>query len=315
MQITFLGTGSGAPTRIRNVSAAVLHLPERSEQWLIDCGEGTQHQILRTPQVRPSQINRIFITHLHGDHFYGLPGLLASRALAQGGDEKVTIYAPSGLESWLKTTLAASYARSFGFPLDIQTIRGGKVFEDVDFEVWSVPTRHRIESYAFKIIEKDLPGRFDIAQAQSLGIPPGPLYGKLKSGETVTLEDGRIIDGNTLVGEPRPGRKVVFSGDTGPCSELVELSHDADLLIHEATYTLLDQHLADRAAHATATLAAEVARDAGVRELLLTHISPRYEGEGPQTLDMLLSEAQTIFPHTRLAHDFLRVNVARREPD
>ena len=116
MQITFLGTGSGAPTRIRNVSAAVLHLPERSEQWLIDCGEGTQHQILRTPQVRPSQINRIFITHLHGDHFYGLPGLLASRALAQGGAGQVTLYAPSGLEPWLKTTLAASYARSFGFP-------------------------------------------------------------------------------------------------------------------------------------------------------------------------------------------------------
>ena len=188
------------------------------------------------------------------------------------------------------------------------------MFEDEAFEVWAAPTRHRIESYAFKIIEKDLPGRFDITQAQALNIPAGPLYGQLKAGETVTLPDGRVIDGNTLVGPMRSGRKVVFSGDTGACPDLIELACDADLLIHEATYTLADQHLADRAAHATATLAAEVARDAGVRELLLTHISPRYEGEGVQTLEHLLAEAQAIFPHTRLAYDFLRVNIHRREP-
>ncbi len=313
MEITFLGTGSGAPSRARNVSATALHLPQRGEWWLIDCGEGTQHQILRASHIRLSQLTRIFLTHLHGDHIFGLPGLLASRALAQGGVGPITIYGPEGVEAWLKATLRAAGMR-FGFPVTFCTIKPGELCTDGEFTVTAAPVRHRIEAYALAVREAEQAGRFEVEVARALGIPPGPLYGKLKAGETITLDDGRVIDGTTLVGPTRPGRTVVFSGDTGPAPELVGLAQGADLLIHEATYSEQDRELADRAAHATATLAAEVARDAGVQALLLTHFSARYEGgESEVNLETLLTEARAIFPETRLAYDFLRVSVPRRE--
>ncbi|MBB6053116.1 ribonuclease Z [Armatimonas rosea] len=313
MEITFLGTGSGAPSRARNVSATALHLPQRGEWWLIDCGEGTQHQILRASHIRLSQLTRIFLTHLHGDHLFGLPGLLASRALAQGGVGPITIYGPDGVEAWLKATLRVSGMR-FGFPVTFVTVKPGEVCTDGEFTVTAAPVRHRIEAYAFAVREAEQAGRFDVAAAAALGIPPGPLYGQLKAGKTVTLDDGRVIEGSALVGPTRPGRCVVFSGDTGPAPELAPLAKGADLLIHEATYSELDRGLADRAAHATATVAAEVAREAGVHSLLLTHFSARYEGgESEVNLETLLSEARAIFPETRLAYDQLRVSVPRRE--
>jgi ribonuclease Z len=313
VELTFLGTGSGAPSRGRNVSGCALHLPQRGEWWLIDCGEGTQHQILRAPQVRLSQLTRIFLTHLHGDHCFGLPGLLASRALAQGGVGPVALYGPEPLEGWLKATLRASGMR-FGFPVSFHITQPGKVFEDDGFEVHAAPVRHRIEAWAYAFLEKDQPGRFDIDAARALQIPEGPLYGRLKRGETISLEDGRTIDGASLVGPTRPGRKIVFSGDTGPSTELVQLAQGADLLVHEATYAEIDRPLADRAAHATSGIAATCARDAGARALALTHFSSRYEGgESDTNLETLLAEAQAIFPETRLAHDYLRLSVARQE--
>lgn len=313
VELTFLGTGSGAPSRGRNVSGCALHLPQRGEWWLIDCGEGTQHQILRAPQVRLSQLTRVFLTHLHGDHCFGLPGLLASRALAQGGVGPVALYGPEPLEAWLKATLRASGMR-FGYPVSFHVVQEGKIFEDEDFEVHAAPVRHRIEAWAYAIVEKDQPGRFDVEAARALRIPEGPVYGKLKRGETVTLEDGRTIDGSALVGPTRPGRKVVFSGDTGPSPELVQLAQGADLLVHEATYAEADRPLADRAAHATTAIAAACARDAEVHALTLTHFSSRYEGgESALNMEALLTEAQNIFSETRLAHDFMRLSVPRRD--
>ncbi len=295
------------------MSACGVHLPQRGEWWLVDCGEGTQHQILRAPQVRLSQLTRIFLTHLHGDHCFGLPGLLASRALAQGGVGPVALYGPEPLEAYLKATLRASGMR-FGFPVTFHIVQPGKIFEDDGFEVFAAPVKHRIEAWAYAFVEKDQPGRFDVDAARALGIPEGPLYGKLKRGETVALEDGRTLEGATLVGPMRPGRKVVFSGDTGPCAELVTLAQDADLLVHEATYAEADRPLADRAAHATSAIAAACARDARVKSLVLTHFSSRYEGgESEINLDSLLAEAQALFPETRLAHDFLRLAIPRLE--
>lgn len=312
MELTFLGTGSGAPTRARNVSATALHLPQRGEWWLFDCGEGTQHQILRASHVRLSQLTRIFLTHLHGDHLFGLPGLLASRALAQGGTGPVAIYGPEGVDSWLKATLRTAGMR-FGFPVQVHVVKPGLVFTDGEFSVEAAPVRHRIEAYAYAVREAEQAGRFDVEAAQALGIPAGPLYGRLKAGETVTLEDGRVIEGASLVGPTRPGRSLVLSGDTGPSHELATLAYGADLLVHESTYAEPDRALADRAAHATATVAAEVARDAGVRALVLTHFSARYEsGEAEHNLETLLAEARAIFPETRLAHDLLRVSVPRQ---
>ncbi|MBC8103240.1 MAG: ribonuclease Z [Cytophagales bacterium] len=313
MELTFLGTGSGTPSRGRNVSATVLHLTERGELWLIDCGEGTQHQTLRAPQVRLSQLTRIFFTHLHGDHLFGIMGLLASRALAQGGTSPVTLYGPAGLGEYIRGSLRASGMR-FGFPVNIQAVGPGKpLYEDDDLFVTAAPVRHRIEAYAYAIEEKPRAGRFDAAAAEAMGVPPGPIYGRLKAGEVITLADGTIVDGAALTGPPRAGRKAVFSGDTLYSPELVALAEGADLLVHEATYAAEDKPLADRAAHSTTTGAARVAAEASVRQLCLTHFSARYESENGPGMNALLAEAQAIFPETCLAHDFLRVPVPRRE--
>ncbi|MFY7953492.1 MAG: ribonuclease Z [Armatimonadaceae bacterium] len=314
MELTFLGTGSGAPTRARNVSAVALQLPQRSEWWLVDCGEATQHQILRCQHLRLSNLTRIFITHLHGDHCFGLPGLLASRALALGGTSPVSIHGPEALEPWLKATLRATAMR-FGFPVNIEATQAGMLFDDGGFFVSAAPVRHRIEAWAYRIQEHDQPGRFDIESARALGIPEGPLYGRLKRGETVTLDDGRVVDGSSLVGPERPGRGVVFGGDTAWSQELLSLARKADLLVHEATYSNDDRVLAERASHSTALSAAKLARGAQVREMLLTHFSSRYEGNGERSVDDLVDEARTVFGNTRAAHDFLRVTVERFEPD
>ncbi|HVK05658.1 MAG TPA: ribonuclease Z [Armatimonadaceae bacterium] len=311
MLITFLGTGSGAPSRARNVSATALHLPERGEMFLIDCGEGTQHQVLRAAHVRLSQLTRVFITHLHGDHVFGLVGLLASRSLAQGGTSPVTLYGPAALEAYVRGVLATT-GTQLGYPVHFHAARPGLIYEDGQVIVRCAPVRHRCEAYAYAVEEKPQAGRFDVERARALGIPEGPIYGRLKAGETVTLpDDGRVIDGNSLVGPPRPGRKVAFSGDTLFTPEMVELARGADLLVHESTYSEADRPLADRAAHSTSAGAAQVARRAGVQRLVLTHFSPRYDAE-PGGIDGLLDEARAVFPNTDLAHDFLRVEVPRR---
>jgi ribonuclease Z len=294
------------------VSGTALQLTDRAELWLIDCGEGTQHQVLRAPQVRLSQLSRIFLTHLHGDHLFGLMGLLASRALAQGGTAPVTLHGPEGLADYVRASLRASGMR-FGYPVDIRVVRPGVVCEDDEITVTAAPVRHRIEAYAYAIEEKPRAGRFDVAAARARGVPEGPLFGRLKAGQTVTLPDGTVVPPEGLVGPPRPGRKVVFSGDTTLAAEVISLSAGADVLVHEATYAEADRALADRAAHATAATAATVAREAGVAALYLTHFSPRYESEQGLRLDDLLAEARAIFPDSHLAYDLLRVAVPRRE--
>lgn len=312
MDITFLGTGSGAPSRSRNVTSIALQRVERGELWLLDCGEGTQHQILRTPQVKLSQLSRIFFTHLHGDHLFGVVGLLATRALAQGGDSPVTLYGPVALADYVRASLRSSGTR-FGYPVEFQVTQPGVVYEDDEITVTAAPVRHRIEAYAYSFEEKPRPGRFDVDAARALGVPNGPLFGKLKAGEAVTLPDGRVISPEGLTGPQRPGRKAVFSGDTTFCPDLVTLATEADLLIHESTYAEADRALADRAAHSTATTAATVARDSGARMLYLTHFSPRYESVEGLRLEDLLTEAREIFPEAYLAYDLLRVPVPRRE--
>lgn len=312
MQITFLGTGSGAPTRARNVSGVALFLPERGELLLFDCGEGTQHQCLRASQVRLSQLTRVFISHLHGDHVFGLVGLLASRALAQGGTSPVALYGPPALESYVRGCLQST-GTHFGFPISFHAVRPGVIFEDAQIVVECTVVRHRCDAFAYAVQEKSQAGRFDAEQAKALGIPAGPIYGRLKAGETVTLPDGRTINGASLVGPPRSGRRVVYSGDSAFCAEMVKLAANADLLIHEATFAESERTLADRASHSTASDAAKVAEAARVRQLILTHISPRYDAESGVGLETLLGEARTVFPETEIAHDFLRVEVPRRD--
>lgn len=311
MQITFLGTSSGVPTRSRNVSSVALRLPQRAEVWLFDCGEGTQHQLLRS-DVKISQIRRIFITHLHGDHIFGLMGLLASYGLA-GNPTRIDIYGPPGLNEYLQACQRYSYTH-FSYPLKVHTVRTGAVYEDEEFIVSCGPLKHRITAFGYRVTEKDRPGRFNVEKAAALGITPGPLYGKLKRGEQIALPDGRQIHGADLCGEPEVGRKFVYCTDTVYCEDAVELAQGADVLIHEATFAHQDAQLAFERLHSTSTMAAQVALGAGVKQLILTHFSPRYAPGNALVLDDLLQEARAIFPNTELAYDFLTYEVPRRLP-
>jgi ribonuclease Z len=311
LQITFLGTSSGVPTRSRNVSSIALRLPQRAEVWLFDCGEGTQHQILRS-EVKISQITRIFVTHMHGDHIYGLMGLLASCGLA-GNPSRIDIYGPPKLDEYLRA--CGRYSQThFSYPVKVHTVKPGLLFEDDEFTVHCQPLTHRVPAFGYRISEKDKPGRFDVERATALGIPSGPLYGKLKRGEVVTLPDGRIIHGADLCGETEIGRKFVYCTDTIYCDSAVELAQDADVLVHEATFAHQDAELAYQRLHSTSTMAAQTALTAQVKQLIMTHFSPRYAPGNPIVLDDLLTEARAIFPNTIMAHDFFTHEIPRRQP-
>lgn len=309
VQITFLGTSSGVPTRSRNVSAVALRLPQRAEAWLFDCGEGTQHQFLRC-DLRPSQITRIFITHLHGDHIFGLMGLLASIGLA-GQPHPITIYGPEGLGDYLRACGRYSQTR-FSYPIEVKTVTPGQVFEDEEFVVSCAPLKHRVPAYGYRVSEKDRPGRFNLEKARELGVPSGPLYGRLKRGETVRLDDGRVLVGSEFCDPPETGRKVVYCTDTVYCESAVELATGADVLIHEATFAHEDAQMAFDRLHSTSTMAAQVALGAGVRQLILTHFSPRYAPGNPIQLADLVAQARAIFPQTLAAKDLWVYEVPRQ---
>ncbi len=309
MQITFLGTSSGVPTRSRNVSSVALRLPQRAELWLFDCGEGTQHQILRS-DLKISQLSRIFVTHMHGDHIFGLMGLLASCGLA-GNVEKIDIYGPSGLNEYLQAASRYSHTH-FSYPIKVHTVQPGVIYEDGEFTVSCGLLHHRITAFGYRVTEKDRTGRFDIEKAKALEIPAGPIYGQLKRKETVTLEDGRVINGAELCGPTEIGRKIAYCTDTVYCDGAVQLAKDADVLIHEATFAHQDAEMAFQRLHSTTTMAAQTAYGAGVRKLIMTHFSPRYAPGNSIELKDLLKEAKAIFPQTIMAHDFMVYDVPRR---
>lgn len=309
MQITFLGTSAGVPTRARNVSSVALRLPQRAEVWLFDCGEATQHQLQRTP-IRISQISRIFITHLHGDHLFGLMGLLATCGLAGQGQE-IHLYGPEGLREYVRVCSQISRT-ALSDTLTIHTVEPGLIHREEDFSVVCQPLKHRIPSFGYRVTERDRPGRFDVERAHALGIPPGPLYGRLKQGESVELADGRVVDGRELIGETLAGRAVVYCTDTIYCQGAVALSEGADALIHEATFAEQDEPLAVQSMHSTAAMAARVASEAGARHLLITHFSPRYTPDAAVTPEELLAQARAVFPRTDMARDLMTFEVPRR---
>lgn len=314
LQVTFLGTSSGVPTRQRNVSSLAVRLPQRSELWLLDCGEATQHQLLRSP-LRVSQLRRIFITHMHGDHVFGLPGLLASLGMA-GTSAGLDLYGPPPLQSFVESALRFSSTRlsyPLHFHVNVPPGEGHVLFEDDDLMVESRPLWHRVPASGFRIAQKPRSGRFDVERAKALGIPPGPLYGRLKKGETIAV-GGHTIEGASLCGPPRPGVSLVYATDTVFCDGAVDLARGADLLIHEATFAHRDGEMALQRLHSTTTMAAQVALAAGVGQLALTHFSPRYmpgQAVGP---DDLLAEARAIFPATIMARDFLALELTSK-PD
>lgn len=313
MQITFLGTSSGVPTRSRNVSSVALRLPQRAEVWLFDCGEATQHQFLRS-EFKSSQIRRIFVTHMHGDHIFGLMGLLATCGLAGNPQQRIDIYGPPKLNEYLQACRRYSQTH-FSLPIKVHTVEPGLVFEDNEFRVFCTLLEHRVPAYGYRVEERDRPGHFDVKRAKALGIPSGPLYGRLKQGEAITLADGRRVNGADLCGPPVTGRKLVYCTDTIFSDRSVELARNADVLIHEATFSHRDAEMAYQRLHSTSTMAAQVALLAQVKQLIMTHFSPRYAPGNDIQLSDLLAEAQAIFPATVMAHDFFTYDVSRQESE
>ena len=299
MEFVFLGTGAGVPSKGRNVSAIALQLlEERSETWLFDCGEATQHQILHT-SVRPRRIAKIFITHLHGDHIFGLPGLLGSRSF-QGGTTSLTVYGPKGIKQFIEVALSVSTTH-VKYPLEIVEItEEGIVFEDEQFYVETKRLSHGIECFGYRIVEKDIQGHLLVEKLLEAGVKPGPIFKRLKDGEVVELDDGRLLNGKEFIGPPQKGRIITILGDTRYCEASKSLAQDADVLVHEATFAAADEEQAHDYFHSTTEQAARIALQANVKRLILTHISSRYQGD---TYKELVQEAQSLFTNTEIAMD------------
>lgn len=299
MQLQFLGTGAGMPSKTRNVTSIALNLlNENGEMWLFDCGEATQHQILHTA-IKPRKITKIFITHLHGDHIFGLPGFLSSRSFL-GGDELLTVYGPKGVQEFVQTALKLSKTH-LTYPLEFVEIVEGMLFEDAQFVVTTKKLAHVIDSYGFRIEQKPQPGTLLIEKALALGVPKGPLLRDLKNGQDVELEDGTVIASTDVVTEPKEGFIVTILGDTKLCDASIALSKNASVVVHEATFDSTTEQLAASYGHSTNKEAALVAKQASAKHLILTHISARFMGDAVKAL---VDEAKTIFPETFIAEDF-----------
>jgi ribonuclease Z len=301
LDVVFLGTSASAPTARRGTSSLLVR--RGGDRILFDCGEGTQRQLLRS-SVGLVDLEEIYLTHLHADHYLGLPGMLKTFSLRMR-ETPLTIYGPAGLRD-----LFDSLRRVFGklcYRLDLEEVRAGDAQRRDGYEVRAFPVDHGVPAVGYALVEEERPGRFDVTVADTLGVPFGPERGALQRGEAVTLADGTTVTPDQLVGPQRAGRTVVYTGDTSPADAVALLFPGADLLIHESTFGEEERSRASETGHSTARQAAEVAREANVLLLALTHVSPRH------LPSELLQEAREVFPGTILPRDFDTVEVPFRE--
>jgi ribonuclease Z len=282
-----LGTSAGKPTRDRNVSALGLTLEQESGWYLFDCGEGTQRQIMKSG-LSLGKLHTVFITHLHGDHYYGLPGLLATRKL-DGIVKPLTLYGPKGIRTFLECALNVS-EEHLGYRLDIIEYAGGDEYLFDKFALKVLPLVHSKESAAFYIKENDITDRLDEAKLRALGLEPSPLYGELKRGRSVTFE-GKTLEPKTFMLEPLIGRSLIIAGDNSEPAVLGSYLEELDLLVHECTYTQeVYDNLVTKVLHTTAKdLGAEV-QNKRVKNLIANHIDPRYSSKGPLDVGMIYDE-------------------------
>jgi len=299
LSVTFLGTGAACPTVDRNVTS--LAVQRDGEMFLFDCGEGTQRQMMRYGVG--FSFRDIFFSHYHSDHVLGVTGLIRTMGLLDR-TAPVVLYGPKGAQRILGGMLSVGIEKS-RFPVEIVEVKPGDCLARNGYDLHIFATEHRADTVGYALREHIRLGRFHPDRARELGVPEGPLWGQLHKGETVTLPDARRIGPDDLVGGARAGRTLVYSGDTRPTAALMEAARGADLLIHEATFSHDEGERAAETGHSTATEAATIARDAGVRQLVMTHISARYTRDAPE----LAAEARAIFPATLIARDGLTVEV------
>lgn len=300
LKITFLGTSGTTPSVERNPSSILIQLGKH--RILFDCGEGTQRQMMLAKTG--FKLDGVFITHLHTDHFLGVFGLLETLSLNER-EEKLTIYSPDS--KFLSGMFKAFGYEHLSFPVEVIDLKDGDEADFGDFRVVSFQTDHIVNSLGYALIEEDRPGKFDRKKAEELGIPPGPLYSDLVNGENVKVGD-RVITPDMVVGNPRHGRKIVYTGDTRPC-ESVAVINNPDVLIHDGAFTSELQEWSEETKHSTAREAAEIARKTNAELLVLTHISARYSKDATP----LLEEAKEVFENTIIAQDFYSFEVQYRD--
>ena len=300
LRIVFLGTAGSVPTPKRSLPAILIQ--RKGEQLMFDCGEGVQRQMIKAKTGFHKKM-KVLISHMHGDHVLGLPGLMQTMALLDR-ERKLEVYGPSGIKRFIEA-IEETVQFVLPFPVEIHEIEEpGVVCEEEEYSVKAVWANHVIPSLAYALVEKSRPGKFYPERAKALGVPEGPLWSKLQNAHKVKLPDDRVIKPEQVVGPPRLGRKIVYTGDTRPFTGFVKFSAVADLMIHDAT---LDDELAERAdedGHSTPSQAARNARKAKVKRLILTHISARYD-----ETNMLLEQAQKTFKNTQVAEDFMRIEI------
>jgi ribonuclease Z len=297
LDLVFLGTAGSMPTAQRAPAAVLVR--RGGERLLFDCGEGTQRQFLRSG-IGLIELREVFLTHYHADHYLGLPGMLKTFAL-RGRELPLTVYGPPGLKD-----LFAALRRIFGrltYPLDLVELKPDSTLEREDYVIHAFAVEHGVSAVGYALVEDPRPGRFDVDRAEELGIPSGPERGALQRGETVTLPNGRSVAPADVLGPPRSGRKVVLAGDGVPSRAVLDAALGADVLVHEATFSIEEAERAVETGHTTALAAAELARAADVRLLVLIHLSSRYFG--PE----LAREARAVFPDTFVPKDFDLVDV------
>lgn len=302
LRIVFLGTGGTLPTPNRNPSAILIN--REGELFLFDCGEGTQQQMMRAKTGMT--ITSIYITHFHADHILGIPGLIQTMSF-NGRTDPLTIYGPRYVKEFTRLLIALGYYK-LRFKIDTQELKPGDMVKRDGYTIEAVQTDHGIPSLGYVLQEEERAGRFNKEKALALGIPEGPLFSKLQKGETVFIK-GREVRPEEVLGKPRPGRKIVYTGDTRPSESVVKASLGADVLIHDGTLADSLKDWAIETKHSTAGEAALIAKQAGVCQLILTHISSRYS----EDISGLLEDAKNIFKDVRIAEEFLTIDVLYRE--
>lgn len=298
IRVTFLGTAASRPTVGRNVSG--LAVQREGDLMLFDCGEGTQRQMMR--YATGFNLGAIFVTHMHADHFLGITGLLRTLGL-QGRTEPLELYGPPGSAATLEVMVHLG-AERIPFEVPIRELAAGDAVRRSGYEIRAFAVEHGVRAVGLALVEDERLGRFDVDRARALGVPEGPLFGRIHKGEAIEVE-GRTIRPEDVVGPSRPGRKLVFTGDTRPSRVFLDVARCADLLIHDCTFGEEERGRADETMHSTAGGAARLAREAGARRLLLTHVSARY-ADNPRALEQ---EAAAFFPGARVAQDGLALEV------